>query len=85
MLSPIYLSALYILNLIQMASKTAPSACVGPDYRSEDNKPKATISTKISSDNVHVLPQTPQLIALLTWVLRTRATWPHVLTGECGL
>lgn len=48
-------------------STVAPAHCVGPDYRSETQKPTATVSTEISYDNVHILPQTPQLIALLTY------------------
>lgn len=44
----------------------APSKCVGPDYRSATEKPTATVSTEIPHDNVHILPQTPQLISLLT-------------------
>lgn len=48
-----------------MADKgNAPSQCLGPDYRAE--KPTATVSKHVKHDNVHVLPQTPQLIALLT-------------------
>lgn len=45
-----------------------PAQCVGPDYRSEEQKPVATVSTEVGYENVHVLPQTPQLIALLTYV-----------------
>ena len=45
----------------------APAHCVGPDYRPNAQKPTATVSTKVSYENVHVLPQTPQLIALLTY------------------
>lgn len=44
----------------------APSKGVGPDYR--DDKPKATVSTELDLKNVHILAQTPQLIALLTLV-----------------
>jgi len=50
-----------------------PSRCVGPDYRSEEQKPVATVSTAVEFDNVHVLPQTPQLIALLT-MIRSQTT-----------
>jgi len=46
----------------------SPTQCVGPDYREDRFKPKATISQTVQHDNVHVLPQTPQLIALLTCV-----------------
>ena len=45
----------------------APADCVGPEYRPDAQKPTATVSTKISYPNVHILPQTPQLIALLTY------------------
>ncbi|EON96102.1 putative uracil phosphoribosyltransferase protein [Phaeoacremonium minimum UCRPA7] len=44
----------------------APTKSVGPEYRSETQKPTATVSSKVKFDNVTVLPQTPQLIALLT-------------------
>jgi uracil phosphoribosyltransferase len=44
----------------------APAQSVGPEYRSESEKPTATVSTQVSHENVHVLAQTPQLIALLT-------------------
>lgn len=46
-----------------------PAQCVGPEYRPEAEKPTATVSSQVSYDNVHILPQTPQLIALLTCVL----------------
>ncbi|RYP11760.1 hypothetical protein DL765_007602 [Monosporascus sp. GIB2] len=46
----------------------APTQCVGPDYRSESQKPIATVSTEVKYDNVVILPQTPQLIALLTMI-----------------
>lgn len=60
-----------------MASNTtkelgrAPSKCVGPEYKSD--KPTATVSTEIPHENVHILPQTPQLISLLTCVLLSRS------------
>ncbi|PSN59867.1 uracil phosphoribosyltransferase [Corynespora cassiicola Philippines] len=46
----------------------APSQCVGPEYRPATQKPTATVSTPLSHANVHILPQTPQLIALLTMI-----------------
>lgn len=45
-----------------------PKQDVGPDYRPSEEKPTATVSTNISYENVHILPQTPQLIALMTYV-----------------
>ncbi|KAI9721466.1 MAG: Uracil phosphoribosyltransferase, synthesizes UMP from uracil [Candelaria pacifica] len=51
----------------------APAQGVGPEYRPEEQKPTATVSTSISYDNVHILPQTPQLISLLT-MIRDRHT-----------
>lgn len=45
----------------------SPAQGVGPFYRPEGEKPTATVSKEVSYDNVHVLPQTPQLIALLTY------------------
>lgn len=44
----------------------SPAQGVGPIYRPDGEKPTATVSKDVSYDNVHVLPQTPQLIALLT-------------------
>jgi len=43
-----------------------PSDHIGPEYRSLNEKPKATVSKTLDLDNLQVLPQTPQLIALLT-------------------
>jgi uracil phosphoribosyltransferase len=45
----------------------SPAQGVGPFYRPEGEKPTATVSKEVSFENVHVLPQTPQLIALLTY------------------
>jgi uracil phosphoribosyltransferase len=45
---------------------SAPTQCVGPDFKAQDQKPSATVSVKVDLENVHVLPQTPQLIALLS-------------------
>lgn len=56
-----------------LTKAVSPVHCVGPDYRPDAQKPTATVSTEISSDTVHILPQTPQLIALLT-MIRSRAT-----------
>lgn len=52
-----------------MASKEpvpSPAQGVGPIYRPDGEKPTATVSKEVSYENVHVLAQTPQLIALLT-------------------
>ncbi len=46
-----------------------PMQDVGPDYMPKAEKPTAAVSTSVSYDNVHILPQTPQLIALMTYVL----------------
>ncbi|KAK5121904.1 Uracil phosphoribosyltransferase, synthesizes UMP from uracil [Meristemomyces frigidus] len=51
-------------NILQRA----PSQHLGPEYKSNEEKPSATVSTKVSHENVTVLPQTPQLIALLTMI-----------------
>ncbi|KAF1813490.1 uracil phosphoribosyltransferase [Eremomyces bilateralis CBS 781.70] len=48
-------------------SKT-PSRGMGPEYRPEEQRPIATVSTEVPHPNVHVLSQTPQLIALLTMI-----------------
>ncbi|KAK3638964.1 Uracil phosphoribosyltransferase, synthesizes UMP from uracil [Elasticomyces elasticus] len=49
-------------------TQRAPSENLGPDYKPTEQKPEATVSTKVSHDNVTILPQTPQLIALLTMI-----------------
>ncbi|KAI9896252.1 hypothetical protein N3K66_008424 [Trichothecium roseum] len=46
----------------------APTKCVGPDFKDQDKKPSATVSVEVGIDNVRVLPQTPQLIALLSMI-----------------
>ncbi len=46
--------------------KPSPTQCVGPDYRSESQKPTAVVSVGVEFDTVTILPQTPQLIALLS-------------------
>ncbi|KAI4645352.1 Uracil phosphoribosyltransferase, synthesizes UMP from uracil [Alternaria viburni] len=43
-----------------------PSQSLGPEYRPSNLKPTATVSTPLKQANVHILPQSPQLIALLT-------------------
>ncbi len=50
--------------LEKVSSQT--SQHVGPEYRSNNEKPEATVSQPVNLDNVHILPQTSQLIALLT-------------------
>lgn len=45
--------------------KPGPVQGIGPDYRSPSQKPQATVSTEVPFETVTVLPQTPQLIALL--------------------
>lgn len=47
-------------------TQTPPTQTVGPDFRSQSEKPSATVSVEVPFENVHVLPQTPQLIALLS-------------------
>ncbi|KAJ9623617.1 Uracil phosphoribosyltransferase, synthesizes UMP from uracil [Taxawa tesnikishii (nom. ined.)] len=51
----------------------APTQCLGPEYKSESERPTATVSKHVEHDNVTVLEQTPQLIALLT-AIRDRNT-----------
>lgn len=53
--------------MAQSAEGGPPVDCVGPDYRPENEKPTATISTQVLYENVHILSPTPQLIALLTY------------------
>lgn len=55
-----------IMALEQKDPTPSPAQGVGPTYRSEDEKPTATVSKEVSYENVHILSQTPQLIALLT-------------------
>ena len=50
-----------------LAQVISPTHSVGPEYRSQAEKPLATVSSEISHETVHVLRQTPQLIALLTY------------------
>jgi uracil phosphoribosyltransferase len=56
---------------VMAAENTQPiphlSKGVGPFYRLGGERPIATISKDVYYENVHVLPQTPQLIALLTY------------------
>ncbi|OXV08991.1 hypothetical protein Egran_03246 [Elaphomyces granulatus] len=52
---------------------TPPAQGVGPFYKPNEEKPTATVSKDASYENVHVLPQTPQLIALLT-IIRDQQT-----------
>jgi uracil phosphoribosyltransferase len=47
------------------SSLDSPAQPIGPNYREEAMKPMATVSKEVPFDNVHVLDQTPQLIALL--------------------
>ncbi|KJX99159.1 uracil phosphoribosyltransferase like protein [Zymoseptoria brevis] len=51
----------------------APSQQLGPDYKTSTDRPTATVSTNPKIHNLHILPQTPQLIALLT-MLRDKTT-----------
>lgn len=54
-------------NQGKMASESQPpSQPLGPGYRDEAQRPTATVSKPIPQDNVFILEQTPQLIALLT-------------------
>ncbi|GAB1200541.1 Uracil phosphoribosyltransferase, synthesizes UMP from uracil [Aspergillus pseudonomiae] len=50
----------------RLEANPSPAQGVGPIYRPDGEKPTATVSKDIDYENVHVLPQTPQLIALLT-------------------
>ncbi|KAL1958321.1 hypothetical protein VTO42DRAFT_4638 [Malbranchea cinnamomea] len=52
----------------------SPSQGVGPVYKPDEEKPTATVSQVVPYDNVHVLPQTPQLIALLTMIRDQRTS-----------
>lgn len=59
-------------RLVTMSSSPSPgplpSPCVGPDFQARGERPSATLSVSVGFDNVKVLPQTPQLIALLSYV-----------------
>ncbi|KAK2765892.1 Uracil phosphoribosyltransferase, synthesizes UMP from uracil [Arachnomyces sp. PD_36] len=52
----------------------SPAQGVGPLYKPDGEKPTATVSKELSYENVHVLPQTPQLIALLTMIRDQRTS-----------
>ncbi|KAH7007980.1 uracil phosphoribosyltransferase-domain-containing protein [Ilyonectria destructans] len=54
-------------------SQAPPKQSVGPEYRAQNQKPSATVSVDVALENVHVLPQTPQLIALLS-MIRSKTT-----------
>lgn len=56
----------------------APAHRVGPDYRPDAQKPTATVSTQIAYDNVHILPQTSQLLALLTYASSSLVEFPSI-------
>ena len=60
----------------------APAHRVGPDYRPDAQKPTATVSTHISYDNVHILPQTSQLLALLTYAISSVVETPFQSRSE---
>lgn len=49
-----------------MTDKPNTTKCIGPGHHSTGRKPSATVSAEVPFDNVCVLPQTPQLIALLS-------------------
>jgi len=53
---------------VSRQSAPSPAQGVGPAYRPKEEKPTATVSKDVAYENVHILPQTPQLIALLTMI-----------------
>ena len=56
-------------TLAQSTERVAsPALTLGPSYRPTSEKPTATVSRPVDTPNVHILPQTPQLIALLTMI-----------------
>lgn len=59
-----------------MTDKPASTQCIGPSHRPSDQKPSATVSVEVAFDNVCILPQTPQLIALLSYAQTVpKSTW----------
>lgn len=54
------------------ALEEVPTKHLGPEYRPAEEKPKATVSKSLDLENLQVLPQTPQLIALLTYIRSIR-------------
>ena len=54
--------------LRQTGGVQSPALNLGPSYRPDTEKPTATVSRPVPQENVHTLPQTPQLIALLTMI-----------------
>ncbi|EEH23373.1 uracil phosphoribosyltransferase [Paracoccidioides brasiliensis Pb03] len=55
----------------QLGGVPSPCQGVGPLYKPDGEKPTATVSQVVDYDNVHVLPQTPQLIAFMIRDART--------------
>jgi hypothetical protein len=64
--SPLSVYDLQVSTMSANSTETGPTKSVGPDYRAESQKPFATVSNPVKYENVITLPQTPQLIALLT-------------------
>jgi uracil phosphoribosyltransferase len=53
---------------VPAAPSPDPAKGLGPPYRPDAQKPTATVSRGVAHETIQVLPQTPQLIALLTYV-----------------
>ncbi|KAF5138483.1 Uracil phosphoribosyltransferase [Metarhizium anisopliae] len=51
-----------------MSDRPVPTQCIGLSHRPTGEKPSATLSAGVNFDNVCILPQTPQLIALLSMI-----------------
>ena len=97
LLEPVYpfdtksFTACSILAFKMVDSPVPLADDVRPDYRSKAEKPRATVSTQVSPADVHILAQTPQLIALLTYDNSTNFSstilnWPlHCLMCTCSM
>ena len=73
--------------MAQTMREAPPVDSVGPDYRPQNEKPTATISTQVRYENVHILSPTPQLIALLTydWLLPFTPPYIKSILNVCVL
>lgn len=72
--------AIKLIEQSEIIMDALTSRYTGPSY-SVEHKHSATISVEASFDNIHVLPQSPQLIALLSSVLTVQP--PKLQESNC--
>lgn len=77
-----YIQTKNMESITRVESAPSPAQGVGPQSWPDGEKPMATVSHGGPHENVHVLPQTPQLIALLTQVTIPKSMFPD--KKECG-